>query len=180
MLKRQIVAPFRLAANALILIEKMLVAVLNSILRLLGVKPLPMPSRSLPQLSVKPEDVLSEVSKPMVDTRLPTSDKLLKPTTDAGHTLYRYACAKTAEERSTMDLSALTSDQQDWLLMLSDADLDRLAKVGLDGCTRAMDGKRCGVGGLPKLDKKEPAETPEPTSPLAKRIQTFRAGPAFA
>lgn len=179
MLKRQIVAPFRLAANALILIEKMLVAVLNSILKLFGVRPLPMASRALPQLSIKPEDILSEVGKPRVDTRAPTSDKLLKPTSEAGHTLYRYACAKSAEERSTMDLSALSPDQQDWLLMLSDAELERLAKVGLDGCTRAMEGKRCGVGGLPTMNKNEPAETPK-TSPLANRIHAYRAGPAFA
>ncbi|MPR60646.1 hypothetical protein D7027_02210 [Ochrobactrum intermedium] len=180
MLKRQIVAPFRLAAKALILIEKMIIAVLNSVLRLLGIKPMPVPSRALPQLSIKPEDILSEVRKDGSEVGLPTSDKLLKPTSDAGHTLYRYACAKSAEERSTMDLSALSPDQQDWLLMLSDADLDRLARVGLDGCTRAMEGKRCGVGGLPKLDKKEPAETPKTTSPLANRIYNYRAGPAFA
>lgn len=78
-----------------------------------------------------------------------------------------------------MDLSALSPDQQDWLLMLSDAELERLAKVGIDGCTKAMAGKRCGVGGLPKLDKKEPAEMPEMTSPLANRILAYK-GPAFA
>lgn len=180
MVKRQIVAPFRIATKALILIEKMIVAVLNSVLRLLGIKPMPMPSRTLPQLSIKPDDILSEVGKPTVDTHVLTSGKMLKPTSDAGHTLYRYACAKSADERSTMDLSALTPDQQDWLLMLSDAELERLAKVGVDGCTRAMDGKRCGVGGLPKLDKKEPAETPKTTSPLANRIYNYRVGPAFA
>lgn len=180
MLKRQIVAPFRLAANALILIEKMLVAVLNSILRLLGVKPLPMPSRALPQLSIKPEDILSEVGKPRVDTRALTSDKLLKPTSDAGHTLYRYACARTAEERSTMDLSALSEEQQFWLYQLSDADLSRLSKAGLDACTRAMDGKKCGVGGLPKFESKQTAEAPKLTSPLAERIHAYRLNPAFA
>ncbi len=180
MLKRQIVAPFRLATKALILIEKMIVAVLNSILRLLGVKPLPMPSRALPQLSIKPEDILSEVGKPRVDTSALTSDKLLKPTSDAGHTLYRYACAKSADERATMDLSALSPDQQFWLYQLSDADLSRLSKAGLDACTRAMDGKKCGVGGLPKFESKQTAEAPKLTSPLAERIHAYRLNPAFA
>jgi hypothetical protein len=180
MLKRQIVAPFQLAAKLLITIEKIMVSVLNSILRLFGVGQLPMPTRQLPQLSVKPEDVLSEVGKPIVDTRALTSDKLLKPTSEAGLTLYRYACAQSPAERSTMDLSALSADQQDWLLMLSDAELERLAKVGIDGCTRAMNGKRCGVGGLPKREKKEPAEAPKLTSPLAERMHAYRLNPTFA
>lgn len=180
MLERQIVAPFRLAAKALILIEQMLVAVLNSILRSFGVKPLPMPSRALPQLSIKPEDILSEVRKDGSEVGLPTSDKLLKPTSDAGHTLYRYACAQSPNERSTIDLSALSDDQQYWLYQLSDADLARLSKAGLDACTRAMDGKKCGVGGLPKFERHEPAEAPKMTSPLAERIHAYRLKPSFA
>lgn len=179
-MKNALFLPLKAAANLLLAIEKMVVAVLNSLLRLLGVKPIPTPSRSLPELSTKASDVVQELKSATIPSRSPTSDKLLKPTSEAGHTLYRYACAKTAEERSTMDLSALTPDQQDWLLMLSDANLDRLATVGLDGCTRAMDGKRCGVGGLPAIERKKPAETPERTSPLANRIHAYRAGPAFA
>ncbi|MCX2696262.1 hypothetical protein [Ochrobactrum chromiisoli] len=180
MLKNQIVAPFHMAANTLIWIEKMIIAVLNSILKIFGMKQMPMPSRQIPQLSIRPDDILSEVGKDGSEVGLATSEKLLKPTTDAGHTLYRYACAQSPSERSTIDLSALTDDQQYWLYQLSDADLSRLSKAGLDACTRAMDGKRCGVGGLPKFVKQEPAEATRKTSPLAERIHAYRLNPAFA
>nr|WP_312196562.1 hypothetical protein [Brucella anthropi] len=180
MFKSQIVAPFRMAANTLIWIEKMIVAVLNSILKIFGMKPMSMPSRQIPQLSIRPDDILSEVGKEGSEAGLPISTKLLKPTTDAGHTLYRYACAESPNERSTIDLSALSDDQQFWLYQLSDADLARLSKAGLDACTRAMDGKKCGVGGLPKFESKQTAEAPQLTSPLAERINAYRLNPAFA
>jgi hypothetical protein len=180
MLKSQIVAPFKMAANTLIWIEKMIVAVLNSILKIFGMKPMPIPSRQIPKLSMKPENILSEVRKDGAEVGLATSEKLLKPTTDAGHTLYRYACAQSPSERSTIDLSALSDDQQFWLYQLSDADLARLSKAGLDACTRAMDGKRCGVGGLPKFERQEPAEAPRMTSALAERIYAYKAAPTFA
>ncbi|KAB2686057.1 hypothetical protein [Brucella tritici] len=144
MLKRQIVAPFKIVANTLIWIEKMIIAVLNSILKIFGLKPMPMPAREIPQLSIRPEDILSEVRKDGSEVGLTASEKLLKPTSDAGHTLYRYACAQTETARSTIDLSALSDDQQFWLYQLSDADLARLSKAGIDACTRAMDGKNAG------------------------------------
>jgi len=180
MLKDQIVAPFRMAAKTLIWIEKMIIAVLNSILKIFGLKPMPIPSRQIPQLSIRPDDILSEVGKHDAEVGLPTSDKFLKPTTEAGHTLYRYACAQSPNERSTIDLSALSDDQQFWLYQLSDADLSRLSKAGLDACTRAMDGKKCGVGGLPKFERQETAEKPKVESPLAERIHAYRELPAFA
>ncbi len=152
---------------------------LNTILQLFGLKPMPTPEQHLPEAQTTVEDVISELNRPTPTSPSPASDNMLKPTTEAGLTLYRYACAQPPSERSTVDLSALSPDQQDWLLMLSDAELERLAKVGIDGCTKAMAGKRCGVGGLPKLDKKEPAEMPEMTSPLANRILAYK-GPAFA
>jgi len=180
MLKRQIVAPFKMTAKALIWLEKMIIAVLNSILKIFGLKPMPMPAREIPQLSVKPEDILSEVGKDGSEVGSPASEKLMKPTTDAGHTLYRYACAQSPNERSTVDLSALSDDQQYWLFTLSDADLARLSKAGIDACTRAMDGKKCGVGGLPKFERQETAEAPKVESHLANRIHAYRLNPAFA
>ena len=186
MIARQIVAPFRITAKTLIWIEKMIVAVLNSILKLFGMKPMPVPSRQIPQLAIKPEDILSEVGKHDPVVGLPASEKLLKPTSDAGHTLYRYACAQSPNERSTIDLSSLSDDQQYWLYQLSDADLARLSKAGLDACTRAMYGKKCGVGGLPKFEKQEPTFTkrePEKlefSTPLAARIHAYKLNPAFA
>lgn len=180
MFKSQIVAPFKMAAKTLIWLEKMIIALLNSILKIFGMKPMPMPSREIPQLSITPEDILSEVRKDGSEAGNIASEKLLKPTTDAGHTLYRYACAQSPNERSTIDLSALSDDQQFWLYQLSDADLERLSKAGLDACTRAMDGKKCGVGGLPKFESKQTAEAPKITSPLAERIHAYRELPAFA
>ena len=180
MFKSHIAAPFQMTAKALIWLEKMIIAVLNSILKIFGMKPMSMPSRQIPQLSVKPEDILSEVRKSDTDIGLPTSVKLLKPTSDAGHTLYRYACAQSPSERSTIDLSALTDDQQYWLYQLSDADLARLSKAGLDACTRAMSGKKCGVGGLPRFTKqKEPENEKLVLTPLAERIYSYRTH-AFA
>lgn len=180
MFKRHIAAPFFLTTKALIWLEKMIIAVLNSILKIFGLKPMPVPSRPIPQLSIKPSDILSEVRKDDVKVGLPTSEKLLKPTTDAGHTLYRYACAQSPNERSTIDLSALSDDQQYWLYQLSDTDLARLSEAGLDACTRAMNGKKCGVGGLPKFERKQTAEEPKMASPLAERIHAYRLNPAFA
>ncbi|WP_455296561.1 hypothetical protein [Brucella pituitosa] len=150
--------------------EKLITSVLNAILRLFGMQ-MPATSRKLPTLSTRPSDVMAEIQDHAsgIGTGYP---KLLKPTSDAGHILYRFAIARSAEARAAMDLSVLTQEQQDWLLLLSDADLERLAKVGLDGCTRAMSGKRCGIGGLPAMHNEKSAETsqPQPTAPLARRI----------
>lgn len=165
--------PFKLALSALIAIEKMIVGVLNMILRLFGAKPLPMPERRMPGGYETPEEILSEAGKPYMNTQFLTSDKLLKPTSEAGHTLYRYACARTCEERSTVDLSALSTEQQSWLLMLSDADLEQLAKTGVDGCTKAAAGKRCGVHGLPAIP--EPQSDIEKMSKLEKRIRLYKS-----
>ncbi|ERI12540.1 hypothetical protein O206_11150 [Ochrobactrum sp. EGD-AQ16] len=177
---KALLTPFKIAGDILIALEKLLVGLLNTILQLVGMKPMPTPDRHLPQVQTTVEDVIKELNQPTPTSPSPTSDKLLKPTSEAGFTLYRYACAQSLAERSTMDLSALSDDQQDWLLMLSDADLARLAKVGIEGCSRTVAGKRCGVGGLPKMNKKEPAEMPIKTSPLAEKIHAYRLTPSFA
>lgn len=125
------------------------------------------------------QDVLSEVSSAYSDTQKPTSDNiLLKPTSEAGHALWRYACAKSDSERAEVDLSALNDTQRDWLLMLSDADLRRLASAGIDACTRAAAGKRSGIGGLPAMRDVE-QDSYELATPLAERINAYRS-PAFA
>lgn len=163
--------PFKAALSAVIAVEKMIVAVLNAVLRLFGAKP--MPQRRLPATYETPEEILSEVRSHGFTYALPTSDKLLKPTSEAGHTLYRYACARTSEERSTVDLRALSTEQQAWLLMLSDADLEQLKKVGVNGCTKAAAGKRCGVHGLPAIP--EPLSEIEKMSKLEKRIRLYKS-----
>ncbi len=172
-MKNIFILPFKMALSAVIAIEKMIVGLLNMLLRLFGAKPLPMPERRMPAAYETPEEILSEVGNNRFEYAAPTSDKLLKPTSEAGHTLYRYACARTCEERSTVDLQALSTEQQAWLLMLSDADLEQLAKVGLDGCTKAMSGKRCGVYGLPAIP--EPPSEIEKMSKLEKRIRLYKS-----
>ncbi|MGQ5718828.1 hypothetical protein [Pseudochrobactrum asaccharolyticum] len=165
--------PFKAALSAVIAVEKMIIGMLNAVLRLFGAKPLSTSTRRLPGDYEAPEKILSEVRNNGFEYAVPTSDKLLKPTSEAGHTLYRYACARTCEERSTVDLSALSTEQQTWLLMLSDADLEQLAKVGVDGCTKAAAGKRCGVFGLP--DMPEPPSELEKMSKLEKRIRLYKS-----
>jgi len=153
-------------------------AMMNSLLRIFGLPQFPVRE---PLPSVNKHEILSEVRDTLGQTHQPpTSDKLLKPTSEAGHTLWRYACA-SAEERAEMDLLALSSEQQNWLLMLSDADLSRLAQVGIDGCTRAIAGKKCGVAKLPQMPAKHAdVETNVMCTPLARRIQAYRMSPAFA
>jgi hypothetical protein len=55
--------------------------------------------------------------------------------------------------RSAVDISGLTLEQQDWLMMLSDDDLARLATTGPKACELAATGKRCGVVGLPRFEE---------------------------
>lgn len=172
-IKNILILPFKAALSALIAIEKMIVSVLNSVLRLFGAKPLPTPARRLSGSYETPEEILSEVRNNGFEYAVPTSDKLLKPTSEAGHTLYRYACARTSAERATVDLRVLSTEQQSWLLMLSDADLEQLAKVGVNGCTKAAAGKRCGVYGLPNMP--EPQSEIEKMTKLEKRIRLYKS-----
>jgi len=157
----------------------MMAAMMNSLLRIFGLPQIPVRE---PLPSINKHEILSEVRETLGQTsQSPTSDKLLKSTSEAGHTLWRYACA-SAEERAEMDLSALSSEQQEWLVMLSEKDLGRLAQVGIDGCTRAIAGRRCGVAKLPEMPAKAQAqaETNELSTPLAQRIRAYKLAPTFA
>lgn len=165
--------PLKATLSAVIAIEKIIFGILNMVLRLFGAKALPLPERRLPVAYETPEEILSEAGKQYLNTQFPTSDKLLKATTEAGHTLYRYASARTSAERSAVNLQTLSTEQQSWLLLLSDADLHQLAKTGVDGCTKAMNGKRCGVFGLP--DMPEPSSELEKMSKLEKRILLYKS-----
>lgn len=169
-----IAAPLKVAIHLLAFVEKLITSVLNAILRLFGMQ-IPAARRELPAVSTRPSDIITEIQNSASGIGAGYQE-LLRPTTDAGHILYRFALAGSPEERASVDLSALTSEQQGWLLLLSDADLERLAKVGLDGCTRAISGKRCGIGGLPAMRNEKPVEPPlpMPTSPLARRVQAYK------
>lgn len=166
-----IAAPLKAAIHLLAFVEKLITSVLNAILKLFGMQ-MPAARRGLPAVSTRPSDIIAEIQSRISGTGA-GYQKLLKPTTDAGHILYRFARMRP-EERAVMDLSGLTGEQQDWLLLLSDADLDRLAEIDLDGCTRAMSGKRCGVGGLPAMLNEKSVETPQPTTPFARRIRAHK------
>ncbi|RVP48119.1 hypothetical protein [Sinorhizobium medicae] len=67
-----------------------------------------------------------------------------------------YAKADAAD-RASMDLSALDFDQQDWLLGLSDEDLDKLTMLTKSGCARSLEQRKV----LP-LYRKPPPETETP------------------
>ncbi|AVA22002.1 hypothetical protein [Rhizobium sp. NXC24] len=68
-----------------------------------------------------------------------------------------YASADAAG-RATMDLSALDMEEQDWLLRLSDEDLDKLGMSTPSGCARSLEAKEV----LPSYPKAAPEmETPE-------------------
>lgn len=165
--------PLKATLSAVIVIENMIVDMLNMFLKLFGAKPLSTSTRRLPCDYETPEKILSEVRNNGFEYAVPTSDKLLKATSEAGHTLYRYACARTSAERATVDLRVLSTEQQSWLLMLSDADLEQLAKVGVNGCTKAAAGKRCGVYGLPNMP--EPQSEIEKMTKLEKRIRLYKS-----
>lgn len=66
----------------------------------------------------------------------------------AGAAVHAYASAPDSAARAHVDLSALTGEQVLWLMGLSSADLERLARVGPKGCDRAARGKPSGVVGL--------------------------------
>ncbi|MDX1216332.1 hypothetical protein GOL99_12380 [Sinorhizobium medicae] len=63
-----------------------------------------------------------------------------------------------ATGRAVMDLSALDMEQQDWLLRLSNEDLDKLAMSTKGGCARSLEAKEV----LPSYAKPKPeAKAPE-------------------
>ena len=55
-----------------------------------------------------------------------------------GQIVHAY-CTASEEARKTIDLSALTVEQQDWLMRLSDADLVMLGKSGEAACRRSVE-----------------------------------------
>lgn len=82
-----------------------------------------------------------------------------------------YAKADVAG-RATMDLSVLNFDQQDWLLRLSDEDLDKLSMLTTNGCARSLERKEV----LP-MYRKPPAEMEAPEvlqTPSAEEIEEMK------
>ncbi len=55
-----------------------------------------------------------------------------------GEIVFEYAGA-SEDKRSTVDIGALSYEQQDWLLRLSDADLVMLKASGIRACAKSLD-----------------------------------------
>lgn len=64
-------------------------------------------------------------------------------------------CTASEEARKTIDLSKLTTEQQDWLLRLSDADHVMLGKSGEAACGRSVEARKL----MFNRQKLRPAET---------------------
>ncbi|MGU3401325.1 hypothetical protein ACLBWS_16540 [Brucellaceae bacterium D45D] len=168
-----IAAPLKAVSLFLACFEKLILSILNVVWKILGGQ-MTAESRQIPAVSTTLQDVLSKIQDDVCESGTGYS-KLMKPTTDAGHALYRYVNANTVAERAKVDLSSLTHTQQEWLYLLSDYDLQRLKTVGLDGCTRILNGKRSGVVGLPIIKEKDLQEMPQSISQLAKKIRLYRS-----
>lgn len=125
------------AAAALVrLIDKMVRMLLAMIFSLFGKSP-PALGRPLPALSTRADDVADEYKDAF--TRELSNDHALA--SYVGMTVHRYASTADPYIRSAVDISGLSPDQQDWLLMLSDADLGKLATAGPKACELAVTGR---------------------------------------
>lgn len=158
-------------------IMKLVMALITSICRLFGVQP-PV-SRGRPEISTKPADLEDAYRK----AHSREMCKGLDLVSDIGSSVHRYAAAPEPMIRSAVDLSALTPSQQDWLMMLSEDDLRRLAKAGPQACERAASGKRCGIVGLTPYREPSPepirARTADIRDLMYERIRQNRHGLAY-
>lgn len=121
-------------------------AVLRLLCRLLGVRTPASPSMSaLRSTAAEIDQSLGEALQ--IAQRCPQ-----KPAaSEIAAAVHRYASAHTPQERAAIDLTGLNGKQYAWLMGLSDAELSRLASVGVDSCARVLAGRRCGVVGLPAI-----------------------------
>lgn len=149
-MKEMLSFPFKIGVSFMKILAAIIDAIIKMICAVFGLKP-PAVSRSMPEMSVKAEDVELELEKAMSHGRSLTKSY----SKNVGLTVHQYAVAKSAD-RITMDLSALSVEQQTWLMMLSDDELDKLSMVGASKCEKAANGSKCGIYGLPNPYKKEP------------------------
>lgn len=140
-------------------------AVLKAIFLLFGVRSGASTARPVPQISTRAKEVEDALENSIMDQK--SLDYRLSLKAGAGGIVHQYASVMP-ELRSTVDLGALSIKQQDWLLMLSDRDLKRLAQAGPDACELAVSGRRSGIVGLPV-----PVSVPE-SSPVPDARQAVR------
>lgn len=117
-------------------------AIVTAFCQLLGIAPRPAPR--IPQPAVTPESISRDTEREYQARR--KRDHVAA--SDIGLAVHRYAAASGAEARSAIDLTGLTDEQYDWLMKLSNDDLERLATAGPAACERAVNGHRCGIVGL--------------------------------
>jgi hypothetical protein len=133
-------------------------AVLKLLCRLIGVRPPSAPT--MPEVRSTAAEIEQSIGEALQDPH----HVMLKPTAnEIASAVHRYAAARTPQERAAIDLTGLSGEQYVWLMGLSDADLSRLARVGVDSCAKALDGRRSGVVGLPAIGA--PAAGDEITHP---------------
>ena len=132
-------------------------AILRDIFALFGMMP-PPPTSGHENIQV------DDVSAAEKDARKEqeATDQILADLTPA-KIVHAY-CTASEEARKTIDLSALTFEQQDWLMRLSDADLVMLGKSGEAACRRSVEAGRL----LVNRAKLRPAELA--TAPLVLKI----------
>lgn len=99
-------------------------------------------------------------------------DKIVAALTPA-QVVHAY-CTATEDARTTMDLSKLSVEQQDWLMRLSDADLVMLGGSGEAACGRSVEARRLMVSRsklrLPGVETaSQVLATPEPMTDEQKR-----------
>ncbi|MHA6641071.1 hypothetical protein [Mesorhizobium sp. A623] len=118
-------------------------AVISAICRFLGLTPPPPPTP--PRPSTTAEDVRDEYRD--AHDREVSNDHAFA--SNVGMTVYQFANALDPAVRGAIDLEGLSPSQIDWLLGLSEADLQKLVTAGPKACELAATGKRSGVVGLP-------------------------------
>ena len=146
-------------------------AVVAAICRFLGLTPPPPPTPPAPATTV--EDVRDEYrdahDKEVANDHAYASNR--------GMTVYQFAHATDPAIRGAVDLEGLSPAQVDWLLGLSETDLQKLAAAGPKACELAAAGKRCGIVGLPtpQTETAPQIEGPHPVrNLLLERIRAAR------
>lgn len=138
---------FYMSKFALAMLLRAVMTLVAVLCRLLGVRPPAVPP--LPVPSTTAEDVRDEYRDAF--TRETANDYGFA--SDLGRAVHQYATATDPGVRCAVDLQGLSMTQMDWLLGLSDDDLQRLATAGPKACELAVSGRKCGVVGLPAPQK---------------------------
>lgn len=119
---------------------RFLATILRSILALFGINLGGGSSHKvLPAVAKTAKEIMAEAYER--DAKLVS--EALKPQRElknnaSGLAVLTYACARDTAERATIDLAALSQKQQNWLLMLSDSELESIKKGGVVSCMQAL------------------------------------------